>query len=63
MVRLDSWPAPASYHNSMTPSFAVRVREMLSLYQASRPLTVIMFASEPMVNNAVLIVRYREDLP
>ncbi|KAJ5471359.1 hypothetical protein N7530_008716 [Penicillium desertorum] len=39
---------PTGYHSSgMTLSFAVRVRDMLIIHQASRPLKAIMFPPEP----------------
>lgn len=53
---------PTGYHSSgMALSFAVRVRDMLIIHQASRPLKAIMFPPEPVVHTAH-ILRYHEDL-
>ena len=50
------------YHSGgMTLSLAIRVRDMLIIHQASRPLKATMFPPEPVVHTAY-ILRHREDL-
>jgi hypothetical protein len=52
---------PTGYHSGgMTLSLAVRVRDILIIHQASRPLKAIMFPPEPVVHTAH-ILRYHEE--